>query len=170
MLDPVKYPVMTIYDMLKNDHRTVLAAIDAIEKTTDPNRRKDLFSFIRTELTMHSKAEEEVLYRPLRERTQNDMLLETSFEDHHAVEELLGDIQATDADDREWLDKVRQLRSLLETHIQKEEGPLFELAKSQFGDEEAERISMRMMEEKGKLGMENPVAVLTRKVKELVAD
>jgi hemerythrin superfamily protein len=159
----------SIYDILKADHRIVINVLNAIEKIYDPERRKDLFSFMRTELVMHSKAEEEVLYKPLRQKTNEEVLLETSFEEHHEIEHLLIDIQTSSARSDDWLDKVRQLRSVIERHVAREESELFRLAQIQFSTEDAENIGVRMMEEKGKLGMENPITVMGRKIQEMVS-
>lgn len=158
----------TIYDLLRTDHEIVMSALDSLEKITDPERRKDVFSFIRTELVMHSKAEEEVFYRPLREATSNGLLIGSSFDDHHEIEHLLMDLQMSSAATEEWMDKVRQLRGVILHHVMKEETDLFRLAQTTFTTEEAEDIAIRMMEEKGKLGMENPFVVAARKMKEFM--
>lgn len=159
---------MDIYTILKNDHQRIFQAIDAMEQLTDSDRKKDLFSFIRTEIVMHSKAEEEVFYRPLRGKAASKSLIEHSFDEHHEVEHLLFEIQTTSADDSKWMEKIRQLRAVLTHHIQKEETEIFQLAQAQFSAEQAENIGTRMLEEKGKLGMENPLTMISRKIKETV--
>jgi hemerythrin superfamily protein len=159
----------TIYDLLKADHAMVMSALDSLEKITDAVRRKDVFSFIRTELVMHSKAEEEVFYQPLREVANHDMLLvESSFDDHHDIEHLLMEIQMTSALNESWIEKVRELRGIILHHVTKEETDMFNLAQEYFSVEEEEDMAIRMMEEKGKLGMENPFTVAARKMKDLM--
>jgi hemerythrin superfamily protein len=157
-----------IYDILRNDHRVVMSVIDAIEKTTDAGRRKDMFSYVRTELVMHSKAEEEVFYRPLRQLSQAAEILEQAEEEHHQIEHLLMELQTTSAEKDSWLESLRALRAVLQRHVAKEESELFAAAKSVYSTMEAEDIGMRMIAEKGKLGMENPLTVVSRKVKELM--
>jgi len=46
---------------------------------------------------------------------------------------------------------------------------IFPLAQERFSASEAEQIGLRMLAEKGKLGMPNPVTVAARKVKEMVS-
>ncbi len=159
---------MVIYDLLIQDHRMVMHILDAIEQVSDPERRKDLFSFMRTELVMHSKAEEEVLYQPLRELTTDRTLMEGALDDHHEIEQLLMSLQITSAEDADFMKKIRQLRSVLKHHVAKEESDIFHLAQQHYSLEEAQDMGARMMEEKGKFGMENPLAVLTHKFKEMM--
>jgi hemerythrin superfamily protein len=163
----------TIYDLLIADHALVMSALDGIEKITDPDRCKDVFSFVRTELIMHSKAEEEVFYRPLREAIKNGAieadndLIKTSFDDHDEIEHLLMDIQLSSAHDNDWIEKIRELRSVIKHHVIKEETDLFHLAKTVFSTEEAEDIAIRMMEKKANLSIENPHALFRAKAKEV---
>jgi hemerythrin superfamily protein len=152
--------------MLKADHRLVLKTLDAIERVSDPDRRRDLFSYLRMELIVHSKAEEEAVYRPLRERIRNDSIIKDSVEDHHEIEHLLMDIQFTSSHDALWMEKIRELGDIVEEHVRREETELFDLVEANFSAQEAEDIAIHMMEEKGKLSMENPFTVMARKVKE----
>jgi hemerythrin-like domain-containing protein len=160
---------MLIYNLLQNDHQVVLDAIDAIEKVNNPDRREDLFDFMRTELLIHSKAEEEVFYRPLcaRVNKEDKELIDGSYDDHERVENLLSDIKGTSTRSDRWLDMVLDLREALEDHIDKEEGELFSIAREVFSTDEAEDIAIRMMERKGWLAMENPIALFSLKFKEM---
>lgn len=161
---------MLIYDILKTDHRQVMDIIDTIGKVTDPDRRKSLITLVHTELAMHSKAEEEVLYRALRDRLEeDDDIIHQSFEDHDEIDRVLAKLQFSSARDEEWMENLRHLRAMLQRHIVKEETDVFNLAQHQFSNREAEELGTRMLEEKGKLGMPNPFMVAARKFKEIVS-
>lgn len=160
---------MLIYDILKADHKQVIDIIDTIGKVTDPGRRKSLITLVHTELAMHSKAEEEVLYRTLSDRLEDDEIIEHSFEDHDEIDHLLAKLQFGSAKDEEWTDNLRHLRAVLQRHITKEETDVFNLAQHLFSNQEAEELGTRMLEEKGKLGMPNPFMVAARKFKEIVS-
>ncbi|MCE3231911.1 MAG: hypothetical protein K0R98_168 [Rickettsiaceae bacterium] len=158
---------MLIYELLENDHRIVLSALDSIEATMDADLREEIFHFMRTELTIHSKAEEEVLYKPLMNLGRKKLLLEGSFDDHDEIEDLMMNIEDLSAKQDEWLDKVLELRYLIEQHVDKEETEVFSLSREMFSDRKAKEIAGRMMAEKGKLAMENPFALIGRKFKEM---
>src|SRR5690606_40203874 len=70
--------------------------IDAIGMTTDKDRRKHIVTLVHTELAMHSKAEEEVFYRPLRERLADDEIIHHSFDDHDEIDRLLAKLQRSE--------------------------------------------------------------------------
>ena len=160
---------MDIYNILKTDHRTVMDIIHTIEGAADADRRKHIITLVHTELAMHSKAEEEVLYRPLRDRLNDKKVIEDSFDDHDEIDKLLATLQTTSAEDAEWMTHLFKLRDVLHDHIQKEENQVFALAQQEFSEVEAAEIGERMLEEKGKLGMPNPLMVMARKVKEMVS-
>lgn len=160
---------MLIYDILKTDHRLVIDIIDTIGKVTDPDRRKSLITLVHTELAMHSKAEEEVFYRTLRDRLEDNEIIHNSFDDHDEIDRVVAKLQFSSAKDEEWTENLRHLRAMLQRHIVKEETDLFNLAQHLFSMQEAEELGTRMLEEKGKLGMPNPFMVAARKFKEIVS-
>lgn len=160
---------MLIYDILKMDHRQVIDIIDTIGMTMDKDRRKHIITLVHTELAMHSKAEEEVFYRSLRDRLKDGDIIDHSFEDHDEIDRLLARLQFTSADDEEWMEHLGELRALLQRHIMKEETDVFTLAQERFTTEEATEMGVRLLEEKGKLGMPNPLMVAARKVKSMVS-
>lgn len=163
----------TIYDILSADHAMVASAMDAIEHISDPTQRKNVFSFIRTELVMHSAAEEEAFYRPLRKAVRNQRekeMIEHAFDDHHDIESLLLELQTSSAAKSSWMDKIRELQSIFRHHVREEESHIFRIAQDIFSTKEAKDIAIHMLEEKGRLGMENPFAVAMHKVRELTLD
>lgn len=160
---------MQIYDVLEIDHRNVMNILNMIERADNASDRKGMITLLHTELAMHSKAEEEVFYRPLRELSGEDALFDESFEDHDEIDKLLAKLQTSSAKDADWLGDLHRLRNVLEKHIGLEEGEVFKLAEQEFSAEEAEEIAIRMLAEKGTLAMPNPIKVAARKVKELVS-
>jgi iron-sulfur cluster repair protein YtfE (RIC family) len=161
---------MDIYELIKNDHRRLLDVLDSIEATPEANaeQRKRLFSYFRTELMVHAKPEEEIFYGELRRSDLGRHLVQEAMDEHHTLERLVMDIQTSSAKDDDWIGKLRTLRQVLETHMQKEESEYFTLGKQLFQAQDAEDIADRMLAEKGRYGMENPVAVVGKKIKEVL--
>jgi hemerythrin superfamily protein len=157
---------MLIYDLLKHDHRMVEGLIDAIRQVRDADRRKDICSLLRMELMMHSKAEETVFYSPLQERAEE--LVEDSYDEHHKIEHLLMKLQTSSAEKPEWMETLRELRDVIEHHVRQEEGELFRIARREFSEREAKELAFEFLEEKGKLGMTNPLALIGHKVKDML--
>jgi hemerythrin-like domain-containing protein len=161
---------MNIYELIENDHRRLLDVLDSIEATPEANaeQRKRLFSYFRTELVIHSKPEEEIFYGALRNTDLGRHLVQESMDEHHALERLVMDIQTSSAKNDAWIGKLRTLRQVIETHMQREESEAFTLARQSFKAQEAEDLADRMLAEKGRYGMENPVAVVGKKLKEML--
>lgn len=160
--------MLPIYEILKVDHRMVLNIIDTIEQSDSADRRKHLITLAHTELAMHSKAEEEVFYRPLREQTGDDALLTHSFQEHDAIDLLLGKLQGGSGEGADWMRDLRELKKVLEAHIALEEGAVFKLAEENFSAADAMEIGARMLEEKSRFAMPNPINVAARKIKEIL--
>lgn len=162
---------MLIYDVLKMDHRMVLSVIDTIEMIPDGSRRKDMLSLVRVELNMHANSEEEHFYNPLRERLNESsfagQLLETAEDDHHLVEKTLIKLTAGGGESDDWLDELRSLRAMLQRHILTEETDVFHLAREIFTTLEAADMAARFLEGKGRLAMENPLAMAAHAVRDM---
>lgn len=159
---------MNIYELIEHDHRRLLDVLDSIEATpsTNAEQRKRLFSYFRTELVMHSKPEEKIFYGALRSTDLGRHLVEESMDEHHTLERLVIDIQTSSAKDEDWIGKLRTLRQVIETHMQREESEAFTLARQSFKAQDAEDLADRMLAEKGRYGMETTVAVTGETLKE----
>lgn len=156
---------LSIYDILRTDHRMVLQALNAIEQINDENRRKDLFAFVRTQLMAHSRAEEDVFYTPLKQRLGDTPLMQSSYGEHQRLDELLVKLNHGSAD-ADWMNNLRELRMVLLRHVQREETEAFPAGQKVFSDSEAQEIGIRLLEEKGKVDMPNPVAAIGKKLKQ----
>lgn len=149
---------MVIYEHLKKDHRKVKSLFQEIEsylKESNFDDAEKVFDTLKTELTAHSKAEEEVFYQPLKAiaQSQEDKdLMWQSEQEHHVVALLLNELSRMDIEDVEWEAKIKVLSELVDTHVSKEEGEVFSKAKKLFSEEEAKEMdeSMEELEEQYK--------------------
>ena len=114
---------------LKTEHGQAKAAFAKIEQAS-AHHRAALWKELKPELTVHERMEDRCLYGPLAHdaRDRDDILAQ--WPQRHAaevkqVDALIGEIEALDARDSQWLTKVSQVRHLLEAHILKEEGEIF---------------------------------------------
>lgn len=162
---------MNIYEVIRHDHRRLLDVLASIVATpeTDMELRKRLFSYFRTELVMHSKAEEDVFYSALKRSDLGRALVEESMNDHHALERLVMDVQTSSLRLDDWIGKLRTLYQVIETHIEKEESEVFTLAKQLFSAQDAEDLADRMLADKSHYVIENPVAIVSKKIREKIS-
>ena len=146
---------MDAISLLKDDHDKVKKLLAEGEETTEraEKGRTELFAKLKEEMLIHERIEEEIFYPALKQHPKaKDIVLE-GFEEHHVVDEIMGELEATDVTDETWGAKFKVMKENIEHHIEEEEGEMFTKARSVFSDDELETLGARMLELK-KLGQQ----------------
>jgi hypothetical protein len=139
---------MDALSLLKADHDKVKKMLAKGEETTDraEKTRTELFATLKAELMIHERIEEEIFYPALKSHPKaKDIVLE-AYEEHHVVDEIMGELEATDVGDETWGAKFKVMKENIEHHIEEEEGEMFKQVRSVFETEELETLGARMME------------------------
>ena len=134
--------------LLKKQHREVEGLFKQIEKADDANRRRELLRELTTNLTLHTKIEEEMFYPAIREietKKAEEMVLE-AYEEHAVVKLVMGTLPEVDPEDERFEAKMTVFQELIEHHVEEEEKEMFKLAKK-LGDEQLEALGEQMMAE-----------------------
>ena len=137
---------MDAIKLLEDDHKDMKKLLEEIGSTEDDavEKRKDLFGRIRKELQMHEKIEEEIFYPALKEHPKaKDIVLE-GYEEHHAVDVLLDELDEVPFDNERWAPKMTVIKENIEHHIEEEEEDMFEKARSILSDDELSELGDRM--------------------------
>jgi hemerythrin-like domain-containing protein len=129
-----------IFELLARDHRNVRALLDEIEGAEDDGQRRALFSALVDQVEAHSQAEDDVFYTTI--ETTGDLAdkIDEARQEHDQVEAMLEELDGLPVTGDDWLEKVREIRLLIEHHVAEEEEQLFPLARPVFGEEEAIRL------------------------------
>jgi hemerythrin-like domain-containing protein len=125
------------------------------EKTTERGEktRSELFTTLKAEMMLHERIEEEIFYPALKEHPKaKDIVLE-AYEEHHVVDDIMGELEATDVTDETWAAKFKVMKENIEHHIEEEEGEMFKQARQVFETDELQQLGERMAELK-KVGQE----------------
>lgn len=139
---------MDIFEELHKEHEQVAGLI---AKLGEKGRDETTFEKLRTELTAHSKAEEQVFYKRLEtEESVRDTVLE-GYEEHKVVVKVLADMAQTTEDEEKFAAKLAVLKESVEHHVQEEEGTLFEGARRLLADGEPESLYEEFEAAKSKL-------------------
>lgn len=138
---------MSVYDILKNDHRKVTELLGRIEKSTDPDDRWALFEKMRESLLSHSKAEEKVVYAKLSRDPSLEKKVEQSVREHGAIETLLIQLEDLEPDDDQFVKLVTELRGVVQHHVDDEENVVLPKARGILGDDADNKIGMAMLDE-----------------------
>lgn len=124
---------MEIYTALKADHRAVKKLLKSLEATDERSVRKRtlLLRLLKEALVPHARAEERVLYDRLKRSGEDDVedLAFESYEEHHVVDRLMEELEATSPEDKRWTALISVVKESLEHHIEEEEGELFKKAR-----------------------------------------
>ena len=140
----------SVFDILKKEHDKTLELF----KQTQSKRvdHGNVFSQIRTDLTIHMDGEERLLYPVLKEKEPTrDKTLE-GWEEHTYIKIVLNDLVGMPREDERWQAKLTVLREMVEHHIEDEEENLFKKAKKVITKEQADRIGTDYTREKQKMG------------------
>ena len=134
--------------LLKADHDKVKKMLEEGETTTERGvkTRTELLQTLKRELTVHERIEEEIFYPALKEHPKaRDIVLE-GYEEHHVVDEIMGELEATDVSSETWGAKFNVMKENIEHHIEEEEGEMFKNARQVFERQELEDLGARMQE------------------------
>jgi len=134
---------MTIFQLLKNDHRTVLGLFNEIEKT-DQNEPADclkLYQQAREELLVHIVAEEKAMYPRLIQEDETRSMGFEALEEHDLARHLMQQINDLDPQDERWTAKVTVLQEIVEHHIEDEEQEIFPKMKTTFKARDLEEMA-----------------------------
>ena len=139
---------MNAITLLKADHDKVKKMLDEGESTTERGvkTRTELLAELKAELSIHERIEEEIFYPALKAHPKaKDIVLE-GYEEHHVVDEIMGELEATDVTDETWGAKFLVMKENIEHHIEEEEGEMFKQARQVFDTDELESLGARMLE------------------------
>ena len=139
---------MNAISLLKADHDKMKKLLAEGESTTERGEktRTELFDRIKTELSIHERIEEEIFYPALKAHPKaKDIVLE-GYEEHHVVDEIMGELEATDVTDETWGAKFTVMKENIEHHIEEEEGEMFDQARRVFDSDELDQLGSRMEE------------------------
>ena len=146
---------MDALSLLKADHDKGKRMLAEGEKTTEraEKTRTEVFETLKAEMMLHERIEEEIFDPALKEHPKaKDIVLE-GYEEHHVVDEIMGELETTPVTDETWGAKFTVMKENIEHHIEEEEGDMFRQARQVFDADELEQLGARMAELK-KVGQE----------------
>lgn len=144
---------MDALKLLKDDHDKVKKLLQEGDSTTERavKTRAELFAKIKSELQVHEAIEEEVLYPALKEHAATKEIALEAYEEHHVVDVIVGELEATPVDDEAWAAKFTVMKENLEHHIEEEEDEMFKQARKVMDASELDELGARMAARKQEL-------------------
>ena len=139
--------------LLKADPDEVKALLVKLDKTTERAEvtRADGLEALRRKLDVHETIEEEILYPALEQFAKTKDITLEAFEEHHVVDMVMSELEATPVTDDTWAAKLTVAKENLEHHIEEEEGEMFKQARQVMDSAELDEIGDRLSERKQEL-------------------
>jgi hemerythrin-like domain-containing protein len=134
-----------IFELLSRDHGNVRALLDEIEGAEDERQRQGLFAQLVNEVEAHSQAEDDVFYTSLEGVSDLADKIDEARQEHDQVESMLEELDGMPVSGDDWLDKVREIRLLIEHHVQEEEQHIYPLARQALAGDEPRRLGQEFL-------------------------
>lgn len=133
---------MNIFESIEQDHHIQRKLVDQlIETSGDSKDRKKIFNQLKAELTAHADAEERYFYVPLikLDKTQEDA--RHGIAEHHEIDELVEQLEETDASSPAWLKYAKDLAHKVKHHLAEEEQDYFPVAEEILSQDKTEVLA-----------------------------
>jgi len=141
---------MNAITLLKHQHREVEALFKQLHKAKSGAPRRNIFERIADALAVHAAIEEKHFYPAVKEKTTEEILLE-SVEEHLAIKRVIADVLRTDAADETFAAKIKVLEDEITHHVEEEEEALFPRVERMFDDEALESLGDAMEDTQAEL-------------------
>jgi|SRR5438105_7544604 len=148
---------MDVLSFLKDEHDEAKAVFKKLEKAEGAEAAR-LWEQLRSMLSLHEEMEETLFYPQLkREPTAEDLILE-SYEEHHVMDVLIGEISQLKPSDEQWQPKIKVLMENTEHHIEEEETELFPKVRKIWDTAKRKEVGERMEQMKAERKKERRAA------------
>lgn len=157
---------MTLFNELKNDHAVIHQILSQILMLNDVEllQRDVLIKNLEIEILSHTRAEEIILYNPLRLTDFSKRFALHGYKEHIEIETLLRLLQLKNAVHINWKETAHRLNECLQLHIQEEELEIFDLAEDCFNADEIETMGQNFFLLKNQIKRQGDLEISTQEM------
>lgn len=131
-----------VIKMLEHDHREVEDLFAKAESTAGAAKQQ-VVTKIASELTLHAKVEETIVYPAMHQAGLTD-IVDESIEEHAKVKDLVARLEATDGTSTDVDPILTQLKTVVQHHVEEEERDSFPKFREAVGADELEELGDRV--------------------------
>jgi hemerythrin superfamily protein len=139
---------MNIQDIIRADHNKVNMLFMQIDGTNDPQKIEEYFGQIYKDLSVHSEAEEQVVYPAVRSFYGETQEL---YDEQAEMKTMLEEIKSSNPSDSDFKAKIARLKNAVTDHVRQEENTMFMAIRNNCSDDQQEQMATQFKSAKSKL-------------------
>jgi hemerythrin superfamily protein len=139
---------MNIQDLLRLDHNKVNMLFTQIKDSNDPRKIEEYFGQIYRDLSVHSKAEEQVVYPAVQSFYGQTQEL---YDEQADMSAMLETLKSSNAADSNFKAKVESLKNAFTDHIRQEESTMITAIGNNCSTEQQEQLATQFKQAKSQL-------------------
>ncbi len=133
---------MNIYQSIEQDHHIQRQLVDKLLETSgESEERSSIFEQLKNELAAHADAEERYFYVPLIQLDKTQEHARHGIAEHHEIDELIEQLETTDASSPAWLVYAKDLAHKVKHHLEEEEQDYFPVAEDMLSDDKSKVLA-----------------------------
>jgi hemerythrin superfamily protein len=144
---------MNIQDVIRMDHAKVNALFMQINATDDPQKIQEYFGQIYKDLTVHSEAEEQVVYPAVRP-FYGEHDTQELYDEQASMKVMMDNLLSMSPSNPEFKTQVNQLKAIVMDHVRQEESTMFAAIRNNCSSEQQEQLATRFKSVKSDLQKE----------------
>jgi hemerythrin superfamily protein len=141
---------MDCLTLLKEQHDEAKKLFKQLDKA-EGAKAAELWTELKTKLTMHEELEETLFYPELKEAKTTEEITLEAYQEHHVMDLLIEEISKLKPSDEEFHPKVTVLQENTEHHIEEEEGELFPKVRKIWNADKRQEVGRKMAQMKERL-------------------
>jgi hemerythrin superfamily protein len=141
---------MNVQDVIRMDHQKVNLLFGQIASTDDPQKIQEYFGQIYKDLTVHSEAEEQVVYPAVRP-FYGEHDTQELYDEQAEMKVLMDQIKAMSPSSPEFKQQVNRLKDIVMDHVRQEESTMFAAIRNNCSDQQQEQLATEFKATKAKL-------------------
>ena len=142
---------MNITEIITMDHRKVDTIFMEIEKTEDPQKLQEFFGQLYKDLSVHSEAEEQIVYPAIRSYYSNTQQL---YDEQAAMKQMLAQIKALNPSTSNFKAQIQQLKTAVQAHVKEEENDMFPQIRRNLSEAQMEQMATQFKAAKSTIQQE----------------
>jgi iron-sulfur cluster repair protein YtfE (RIC family) len=155
LINPKRRTEMNIVELLKEDHREaeeLIERLEGLEADLDDTEvgidkmPQSLFTKLKNALTLHTQAEEQILYPAMQQFNETADRIPEAIEEHQQVDQILDEMAMLAPAEDEFQERLEELKENLAHHIEEEEDELFPMAEKLCGQKQLEEMGRQMQQ------------------------